>query len=151
MDNFVLSLDELLWLAISTGVASILFFFAIYWLLPNRRVPWRHVLRTSIVTGIVWLLSKMIFVTVLPHLNLDDLYGPFLYLGRLALVGLYFGADPVRRRAVQRLALGRRQKIANEIVAVTQNFQENVQARMRNDKKFRRGLLRDAIEALLAG
>ncbi len=75
------------WLAISTGVASIVFFFSIYWLLPNRRVPWRHVLRTSIVTGIVWLLSKMIFAAVLPHLKLEDLYGPFFIS-----VGLLFWA-----------------------------------------------------------
>ena len=32
-------------LAATTGVASILFFFSIYWLLPNRKVPWRPVLQ----------------------------------------------------------------------------------------------------------
>jgi uncharacterized BrkB/YihY/UPF0761 family membrane protein len=62
---------------VSTGVASILFFFSIYWILPNRPVPWRPVLRTSIVTGIVWLLAKLVFVQVLPHLDLKALYGPF--------------------------------------------------------------------------
>ncbi len=36
-------------------------------------------------------------------------------------------------------------------MALTRNFRETVQARVRNDEKFRRGLLRDAIEALLAG
>ena len=40
-----------LWLAVSTGVASILFFFSVYYILPNRKVPWRPVLRTSIITG----------------------------------------------------------------------------------------------------
>jgi len=65
------------WLAVSTGVASILFFFSIYWILPNRPVPWRPVLRTSVVTGIVWLLAKLVFVQVLPHLDLKALYGPF--------------------------------------------------------------------------
>jgi YihY family inner membrane protein len=87
IDNFVFRGLSYCWLAISTGVASILFFFAIYWLLPNRRVPWRHVLRTAIITGIVWLLSKMLFVAVLPHLNLEDLYGPFFIS-----VGLLFWA-----------------------------------------------------------
>jgi uncharacterized BrkB/YihY/UPF0761 family membrane protein len=72
---------------LSTGVASILFFFSIYWLLPNRKVPWRPVLRTSIVTGIIWLLAKMVFVQVLPHLDLKALYGPF-YVS----VGLLFWA-----------------------------------------------------------
>ena len=75
------------WLALSTGVAAILFFFCIYWILPNRNVPWRPVLRTSIVTGIVWLLAKMVFVLVLPHLDLHALYGPF-YVS----VGLLFWA-----------------------------------------------------------
>ena len=64
-------------LAATTGVASILFFFSIYWLLPNRKVPWRHVLRTSIYTGVIWLGAKYIFELVLPHMHLKDLYGPF--------------------------------------------------------------------------
>lgn len=66
-----------LWLAFSTGAASILFFFAIYWLLPHCKVPWRPVLRTSIVTGIVWLGAKYLFMALLPHLQLKSLYGPF--------------------------------------------------------------------------
>jgi len=64
-------------LAATTGVASILFFFSIYWLLPNRKVPWRHVLNTSIYTGIIWLVAKYIVELLLPHLHLIDLYGPF--------------------------------------------------------------------------
>jgi membrane protein/epoxyqueuosine reductase len=64
-------------LAATTGVASIAFFFAIYWLLPNRKVPWRHVLNTSIYTGIIWLVSKYIVEILLPHMHLIDLYGPF--------------------------------------------------------------------------
>jgi membrane protein len=65
-------------LAVSTGIASILFFFSIYWLLPNRRVPWRPVLRAATVTGLVWLVSKYAFVELLlPFLHLDELYGPF--------------------------------------------------------------------------
>ena len=75
------------WMAFSTGVASIVFFFSIYWVLPNRKVPWRPVLRTSIYTGMVWLVAKLIFVAVLPHLDLEALYGPF-YVS----VGLIFWA-----------------------------------------------------------
>ena len=74
-------------LAATTGVASILFFFSIYWLLPNRKVPWRSVLRTSIYTGIIWLTAKYIFEAVLPHMHLEDLYGRF-YVS----VGLLFWA-----------------------------------------------------------
>jgi membrane protein len=86
-DNFVFEGISYLWLAASTGVASILFFFSIYWLLPNRRIPPRNVLRSSIVTGVIWLLAKNIYVAVLPHLDLKALYGPF-YVS----VGLLFWA-----------------------------------------------------------
>jgi membrane protein len=86
-DNFVFAWISYVWLALSTGVASIAFFFSIYWLLPNRKVPWRPVLRTSIVTGIVWLVAKYLFMAILPHLDLQKLYGPF-YVS----VGLLFWA-----------------------------------------------------------
>ena len=86
-DNFVYAGLSYLWLSLSTGAASILFFFSIYWMLPNRKVPWRPVLRTAIYTGIVWLAARVLFVAVLPHLNLRDLYGPF-YVS----VGLLFWA-----------------------------------------------------------
>jgi membrane protein len=76
-----------LWLAVSTGVASILFFFSVYYILPNRKVPWRPVMRTSIITGVVWLVSRFIYAQVLPHLNFESLYGPF-YVS----VGLIFWA-----------------------------------------------------------
>lgn len=65
------------WLAISTSIAGILLFFSIYWILPNRKLPARPVLRVSIVTGILWVAAKYGFVAVLPHLNLRTYYGPF--------------------------------------------------------------------------
>jgi len=86
-DNFVFDAVSYLWLAVSTGVASILFFFSIYWLLPNRRISWRHVAKTSIATGVVWLITKNVYVAVLPHLDLKAIYGPF-YVS----VGLLFWA-----------------------------------------------------------
>ena len=85
--HFTYKGTSFLMLSASTGVASILFFFSIYWLLPNRKVPWRHVLRTSIYTGVIWLVSKYIFELVLPHMHLVDLYGRF-YVS----VGLLFWA-----------------------------------------------------------
>jgi YihY family inner membrane protein len=87
IDNFVFKTIKWVWLAASTGVASIVLFFCIYWILPNRKVPWQPVLRTSIWTGIIWLVAKMIFVEVLPHMDLTELYGPF-YVS----VGLLFWA-----------------------------------------------------------
>jgi YihY family inner membrane protein len=87
VDNFVFKGISYIWLAATTGVASILFFFSIYWILPNRKVPWRSVLHTSIYTGVIWLISKYVFAAVLPHMHLDDLYGRF-YVS----VGLLFWA-----------------------------------------------------------
>jgi len=86
-NNFVFKGISYLWLAATTGVAAILFFFFIYWLLPNRKVPWRPVLRTAVVTGIIWLAARLIFVLALPHLDLKSIYGPFF-----VSVGLLFWA-----------------------------------------------------------
>lgn len=36
-------------------------------------------------------------------------------------------------------------------MALTRDFRETVQARVQRDAKYRRGLLRDAVEALLSG
>jgi uncharacterized BrkB/YihY/UPF0761 family membrane protein len=85
--NFTLKGTEFVVLTATTGVASILFFFSIYWLLPNRKVPWRSVLRTSIYTGVIWLVARYLFVLALPHLDLKALYGPFF-----VSVGLLFWA-----------------------------------------------------------
>jgi membrane protein len=86
-DNIFYQALSYLWLSISTGAAAIVFFFFIYWLLPNRKVPWRPVMHTAIVTGIVWLLARSVFVMVLPHLELKATYGPFF-----VSVGLLFWA-----------------------------------------------------------
>jgi YihY family inner membrane protein len=85
--NFTYQGTSFILLAATTGVASILFFFSIYWLLPNRKVPWQPVLRTSIYTGVIWLATKYIFEALLPHMHLEDLYGRF-YVS----VGLLFWA-----------------------------------------------------------
>ncbi|HUB00693.1 MAG TPA: YihY/virulence factor BrkB family protein [Terracidiphilus sp.] len=76
-DNFIFRGVSYVWLSTTTGIAAIVFFFFIYWLLPNRKVPWRPVLRTAIITGIVWLTARMIYAAALPHLNLNSFYGPF--------------------------------------------------------------------------
>jgi len=86
-ENFVFQWISYLWLTAATAFASILFFFSIYWLLPNRRIPPRQVIRTSIITGLAWLAAKEAFVAILPHLDLKALYGPF-YVS----VGLLFWA-----------------------------------------------------------
>jgi YihY family inner membrane protein len=98
-DNFVYSGISAILLALTTGVAVILFLFTVYWLLPNRRVPARPVLRTAVITGIIWLLSKFIFVAVLKHLDLKALYGAFyvsvglLFWGYISGLILFAGAQ----------------------------------------------------------
>ncbi|MDR3741501.1 MAG: YihY/virulence factor BrkB family protein [Terracidiphilus sp.] len=76
-DNVVFKSLTFTVLAASTGLAAILFFFFIYWLLPNRKVPWRPIVRTSIITGIIWLVSKYLYLALLPHFHLKDIYGGF--------------------------------------------------------------------------
>ncbi len=87
IDNIAFRTVEFLLLTATTGIASIVFFFSIYWVLPTRKVPWRPILRVSIVTGLLWLVSKYLFMALLPHLDLEALYGPF-YVS----VGLLFWA-----------------------------------------------------------
>jgi membrane protein len=86
-DNIVFKAVSYSWLAVSSGIACIFFFFSIYWLLPNRKVPVRPILRTSIVTGIIWLAAKYIYIAILPYMDLKSIYGPF-YVS----VGLLFWA-----------------------------------------------------------
>jgi membrane protein/epoxyqueuosine reductase len=63
-------------LTVSSGAAAILFLFSVYYVLPNRKVPWRPVLRTSIITGAIWLLARFLFALAIPHIDLS-MYGPF--------------------------------------------------------------------------
>jgi membrane protein len=76
-DNFVYNFLSGSWLVLSTSVAAILLFFSIYWLLPNRKLPPRPVLRVAIGTGLLWVAAKYLFVALLPRLDLRALYGPF--------------------------------------------------------------------------
>jgi len=82
--------------------ASILTFFLIYWILPNRKIPPRAVLPTAITIGVLWELSKYLYVLVLPRLDLRAVYGPFevsvglmlwaFLSGLLLLAGAHFSA-----------------------------------------------------------
>jgi YihY family inner membrane protein len=84
------------------GVLAILIFFLIYWVLPNRKIPARAVLPTAIVIGLLWQLSKALYVIVLPKLDFAAVYGPFyvsvglmiwaFLSGLLLLAGAHFSA-----------------------------------------------------------
>jgi len=109
IDNLAYQFVSETWLVISTAVAGILLFFSIYWLLPNRKLPPQPVLRVSVVTGLLWVAAKYLFVAMLPRLDLRALYGPFsvsvglllwAYVsGLLLFAGAQFSA--MRHRAVR--------------------------------------------------
>lgn len=87
---------------ICAGIASILLFFLIYWVLPNRKIPARAVLPTAIVTGLLWEGAKYLYMRALPWLDFQSVYGPFyisvglmmwaFLSGLLLLVGAHFSA-----------------------------------------------------------
>jgi len=82
--------------------ASILIFFLIYWVLPNRKVPARAVLPTAIVVGLLWEAAKYLYVLALPRLDFAAVYGPFyvsvglmiwaFLSGLMLLAGAHFSA-----------------------------------------------------------
>jgi len=56
---------------------SILLFFLIYWILPNRKVPAGAVIPTAVIVGLLWELAKYLYVRALPWLDFQSVYGPF--------------------------------------------------------------------------
>jgi YihY family inner membrane protein len=90
-------------LQISAAIASVLLFFLIYWILPNRKLPVRAVLPTAIVIGLSWELAKMLYVAALPWMDLHSVYGPFsvsvslmlwaFITGLLLLAGAHYSAS----------------------------------------------------------
>lgn len=102
VDNFVFKVLEGGTMRICGLVASILIFFLIYWILPNRKVPARAVLPTAIVIGLLWEVAKYLYVMALPRLDFQAVYGPFyvsvglmiwaFLSGLLLLAGAHFSA-----------------------------------------------------------
>jgi membrane protein len=103
IDNFVFAFVSHWLLQISAAVASVLLFFLVYWILPNRKLPVRAVLPTAIVIGLSWELAKMLYVAVLPWMDLHSVYGPFsvsvslmlwaFVTGLLLLAGAHYSAS----------------------------------------------------------
>jgi membrane protein len=89
-------------LKLCAGLASILLFFLIYWILPYRKVPARAVLPTAIMIGLLWEGAKYLYVRALPWLDFQSVYGPFyisvglmiwaFLSGLLLLAGAHFSA-----------------------------------------------------------
>ncbi len=76
-DNIVYGFIHHMFLQIAVAFLGVGMFFIIYWVLPNRRVPMRAVLPTAVVMGLMWDLGRLLYILVLPHLDLNSVYGPF--------------------------------------------------------------------------
>ena len=106
------------------GVASILLFFLIYWILPYRKVPARAVLPTAIVVGLLWELAKHLYVRALPWLDFQAVYGPFyisvglmmwaFLSGLLLLAGAHFSATRYALKLTRKAELEEKQNAAGE-------------------------------------
>lgn len=100
--NVVFSFFTFSFMKICAGIASILLFFLIYWVLPNRKIPARAVLPTAVVTGLLWEGAKYLYMRALPWLDFQSVYGPFyisvglmmwaFLSGLLLLAGAHFSA-----------------------------------------------------------
>jgi membrane protein len=102
VDNLAFHFLTFSFLRIVAGLTSILLFFLIYWILPNRAVPARAVLPTAILVGIFWEIAKHLYILALPWLDFPSVYGPFyisvglmmwaFLSGLLLLAGAHFSA-----------------------------------------------------------
>jgi membrane protein len=101
-DNVVFRFISYGFLRLCAGLASILLFFLIYWVLPYRKIPARAVLPTAIVIGLLWQFAKVLYIKALPWLDFQSVYGPFyisvglmmwaFLSGLLLLAGAHFSA-----------------------------------------------------------
>lgn len=76
-DNVVYTFINRLFLQVAVAFLSVGMFFVVYWILPNRRLPIRAVLPTAVMVGLLWDVARLIYILVLPHMDLHSVYGPF--------------------------------------------------------------------------
>jgi len=100
----ILGVSSFAVLKILSLAAGIAIFFLLYWLLPNGKVRARSVLPAAVAMGVLWDLSRYVYVGVLPWLNFKDVYGPYTVIvtlmfwafvsGLLVLAGAHLAAGP---------------------------------------------------------
>ncbi len=85
------TLWSLLFYKLAAIPMSILMLFLIYWLLPNRKLPARHVLPAAVIVGMVLEALKYINVLTWPYFSakLQREYGPFSYPVFIILWGFF--------------------------------------------------------------
>ncbi|PYY10043.1 MAG: YihY/virulence factor BrkB family protein [Acidobacteria bacterium] len=101
-DHLIFRIAAFLVMKMFAIVTSIAMFFIVYWLLPNGKVRPLAVLPGAILTGLVWDLSKYVYILSLRWLDFQDVYGPFalsvtlmfwaFLSGMLLLAGAQFSA-----------------------------------------------------------
>ena len=119
--NFFFTLLAHSFLRLTAAFLSITIFFAVYWVLPNRKLPLRAVLPTAVFVGVLWEVAKVIYVHALRWIDLAAVYGPFsvsvglmiwaFVTGLLLLAGAHFSANRYTRHL---LVEAEREKAAAE-------------------------------------
>jgi membrane protein len=122
IDNIVFRFLQGGMMSVCALIASILLFFLIYWVLPNRKIPARAVLPTAVVIGVLWELAKYLYVLALPRLDFHAVYGPFQYTvglmmwaflsGLLLLAGAHFSATKYAIAAARQDETGETAKVS---------------------------------------
>jgi membrane protein len=75
--NAVYGFIHQIFLQIAVAFLSVGMFLVVYWILPNRRLPIRAVLPTAVMVGLLWDVGRLLYILVLPHMDLHSVYGPF--------------------------------------------------------------------------
>lgn len=112
-DHLIFRIGAFLVMKLFAIAASIAIFFLIYWLLPNGKVRAISVLPGAVLTGLIWDLTKYVYILALPWLDFQQVYGPFalsvtlmfwaFLSGMLLLAGAQFSALRSNRMSVSQI------------------------------------------------
>src|SRR5256885_251746 len=112
-DHLIFRIAAFLVMKLFAVVTSIAMFFIVYWLLPNGKVRALSVLPGAILTGLIWDLSKYLYILSLLWLDFQDAYGPFalsvtlmisaFLSGMLLLAGAQFSALRSNRMSISHI------------------------------------------------
>ena len=112
-DSLIFRIAAFLVMKMFAVVASIAMFFVVYWLLPNGKVRAISVLPGAILTGLIWDLSKYVYIFALRWLDFQEVYGPFalsvtlmfwaFLSGMLLLAGAQFSALRSSRMSISHI------------------------------------------------
>ena len=110
-DFFLVRLFGFLTMKVFAIAASIAIFFLIYWLLPNGKVRPLAVLPAAVIMGLLSEILKYCYILALPHLNFQEVYGPFalsvsmmfwaFLSGLLLLTGAHLSAQRHEQHALR--------------------------------------------------